>query len=137
MPANPRFLDDLPLSSDQRAKLRSLGAESPFALLGTIMASGKAFADFFGEPATKSLIAQLNSRLTSDQKAALETPVPQFSMGAVIDQPARYQPPPMDLDRREALLQKIERLRSDKDGQRRHQSEIEHLEREIASFYNS
>jgi len=129
------FLEELPISPSQREKLKTLGVGSPFALLSTIRASQDAFFAFFGRNAAEKLISLLEARMSSSEKAESNAKMPAFAMGAIVDQPARFQPPAMDFDRRDALLQKIEDLRRQRDGERRHQREIEELEREIASLY--
>ncbi len=58
-------------------------------------------------------------------------------MGAMIDPPREHDAdaPEMDFIRREQLLNRIERLRRQPQGERLHQREIDKLEREIASLY--
>jgi len=129
------FLDELPILQAQRSKLRDLGTVSAFELLSRIQASPDAFQKFYGRESTAELVAHLKHELTQEEASLLESTSPSFSLGAIVDSPGRFQPPPMDENKRETLLRHIETLRHEPDGEKRHRLQIEQLERAIASMY--
>jgi hypothetical protein len=68
------FIDDLPFPQEDRAKLASFGAASPFALLSIRKASREAFDKFIGQERVDSIARHLETMLTEQQRETLRQP---------------------------------------------------------------
>jgi len=69
-----RFLDGLEISDEDRARLASLGANSPYELLARRKASKDAFDGFIGQELADSVAIQLDPLLTDEQRELLRRP---------------------------------------------------------------
>jgi len=84
----PQFLDALPISESDRAKLRHLGASSPAALLSMRQANPDAFDKYVGEELVKKVIPLLLETLSAEQLRQLEEPLPSRpGLGARMEPP--------------------------------------------------
>jgi hypothetical protein len=69
------FLDTLPLSDEERQKLKALGASTPFALLSMRHASREAFDAHIGAQRADEIASQLEKLLSADELEQLRRPV--------------------------------------------------------------
>jgi hypothetical protein len=80
------FLDGLEVSDEDRARLASLGAKSPYALLARRKASKDAFDGYIGQDLADSVAIQLDPLLTDEQRESLrQPPKPAGKTGARTD----------------------------------------------------
>src|SRR5271165_7653678 len=84
------FLDSLPISKEERAKLSSLGADSPLKLLSLRKASKEAFDDYIGPNRAQAIAEELEKLLTDDELESLSGPL---QKGGKLG--ARLGPPPV------------------------------------------
>jgi len=94
------FLEQLKLTPDERAGLKSLGPSNPLTLAHMIRASRPAFEQMIGDPARAAQIEQqLHGLLTPVERAELDaaSPPPRFSLGARLE-PSPKLPDPPDRD---------------------------------------
>lgn len=106
------YLESLSLSDEDKAKLQSMGMQSPFALLSIIKASPDAFEAFMGKEKTAQLAQELEAKLSEDERSLLETPLPLRKTGAIIDRerpPLRT--PSYDIGERDRLFDELQALR--------------------------
>ena len=77
------FLDALPLTDSDLEKVRSLGVNTPFALLAMRKASPQAFDAFIGAELADDLSRRLEPLLTDEDRAQLQAPAsPAGGLGA-------------------------------------------------------
>jgi hypothetical protein len=77
------FLDQLPISDEDRARLARFGASTPFALLSIRKASKEAFDNSVGLDRVDRLAKQVETLLNDEQRASLkEPPKPPGPLGA-------------------------------------------------------
>jgi hypothetical protein len=69
------FIDNLSVSTEERQKLKSLGATTPLAILSIQKASTEAFNNHFGTERAQAITDQLKSLLTDQELAQLNEPV--------------------------------------------------------------
>jgi hypothetical protein len=84
------FLNRLPISDEERAKLSSLGASSPLALLLMRQASRDAFDAHLGRDRAEDIAAELEKSLTPEELESLRRPAK--GVGKI---GARLDPPPI------------------------------------------
>ena len=110
---NYPYLDQLPLSEDDRNKLLTLAAPTPAALLGLIQANPPGFRQFFGEASSDRLVSQLEQMLDAQQRLLLQAPVQRRpALGAVISRRApALKAPSYDLAERDCLFEELQKLR--------------------------
>ncbi len=70
------YLDRLRISSEERARLASLGAPTPLAVLGIRKAAPEEFDRLFGSERAADIAAQLAAFLGEEEQAILEAPPP-------------------------------------------------------------
>jgi hypothetical protein len=68
------FIDSLPFPEEDRAKLASFGALSPFALLSIRKASKEAFDNYVGRDRVDRIVCYVESLLTDEQRESLKQP---------------------------------------------------------------
>jgi hypothetical protein len=86
----PDFLEALPISDSQLARLEHLGASSALALLAMRQANPGAFDNYVGQDLVDKVIPLLLKTLTPDQKKRLDQPLPERpALGARMDSPQR------------------------------------------------
>jgi hypothetical protein len=110
------YLDKLPISADEKAKLRPLGAPTPAALLGLIQASPEQFGRFFGPQRTGQLVRLLTSVLTEGERKSLSQPVPRYAIQSPaysVSSAPTLPPTPYDLEQRDRLFEHLRQLRAD------------------------
>jgi hypothetical protein len=78
------FIEQLPLSEEEKGQLRSLGADSPAALLALIDAARESFERFFGLEKTDSLRRTLQGIMASGEHLP-SGPVPKYALGAMLE----------------------------------------------------
>jgi hypothetical protein len=79
----PDFLQQLPISDEERSKLSKLGARSPAALLSMRKASREAFDNYIGKDRADTIAEELTKLLTpGDVEALNQPPNPRGKLGA-------------------------------------------------------
>jgi hypothetical protein len=68
------FIDNLPVSDDDKQKLRALGASSPFGVLSIRKASRNYFDQHFGPHHAQAIEDHLRPLLTPDELRRLDEP---------------------------------------------------------------
>lgn len=107
------FIDGFPLSDELKMKLRSIGADSPAALLGSLDAAGAAAEQFFGKRALLQVQRLLRASLSPQDRKALAAPLPRQSLGAQLKRPAPpVLPPSFDIRERDRLFTRLQSLRA-------------------------
>lgn len=106
----PAYIDQLPISDDDKSRLRALGAETPTALLDLADAAPEAFRGLLGPSAT-TVISALRSSSAPLQDRFM--PAHSYPLGASLDLSPTPAPPAVDLQRRDALWDELQRARSD------------------------
>lgn len=107
------FIDELPLQEEVKAKLRSLGADSPAGLLASLDAAGGAAVQFLGKATLKRVRGILKPRLSARERQALVTPVQRVYFGAQLQRPTpKIQPPNFNIAERDKLFDRLQSLRS-------------------------
>jgi hypothetical protein len=126
-----KFLSDLDLSADEKAKLASLAAPSPAAVLSMRRAAPEAFDGLFGKERADQIAARLENQLTPEEKQRLESSVPvkRFPLGASLGTPPSHLPPPkFDIEERDQIFEQLQALRkldSPSTEQTKRKSELE------------
>jgi len=107
------FIDEFPLQEEVKAKLRSLGADSPAGLLASLDAAGGAAPKFLGKATLKRVRKILNSRMSTRERQALLTPAQRVYFGAQLQRPApKIRPPNFNIAERDQLFDRLQSLRS-------------------------
>jgi hypothetical protein len=84
------FLERLDLSAAERLTLHGLGVADALTLAHMIRASPEAFQRMIGDADRAERIEQqLQSVLSEEQRASLETTVPEFPLGARLETPPK------------------------------------------------
>lgn len=74
------FIDSLSVSTEDKIKLRSIGADNPGALLGAIYAVPEAMAEFIGQNTLTTVTNELEALLTPEQKEIFNQELPNFKV---------------------------------------------------------
>lgn len=126
------FIDNFNISDELKMKLRSVGADSPAALLGSLDAAGAAAENFLGKQALRQVRTLLLASLSPQDRKALAAPLPRQSLGAQLKRPApAVLPPSFDIGERDRLFTRLQALRrglSAGSSSSSAQSELESLE---------
>ncbi len=112
------YLDDLPLSAEEKAKVAGLGASSGAALLAMIRASPEDFDSYLGSDLVRELAAALEASISEHERAVLDAPVQWFpATGAIIGKKAPLlRPPRYNVSERDRLFEQLQRLRQQGDS---------------------
>lgn len=106
------FIDSFHLSDELKHKLRSVGADSPAALLGSLEAAGPAAEQFLGRLALRRVRKILQASLSAKEREAVTAPLPRYSLGAQLKRPApTLLPPSFDIGERDRLFTRLQSLR--------------------------
>jgi hypothetical protein len=106
------FIDSFPLSDELKVKLRSVGADSPAALLGSLDAAGAAAENFLGRLALQRVRRLLRATLSPRDRKAFAAPLPRQSLGAQLKRPAPVVlPTSFDIGERDRLFTRLQSLR--------------------------
>jgi hypothetical protein len=103
------YLDRLPLSAEEKAKLKDLAAETPSALLSMIQANPKSFEDYLGVKRTPEIMEMIDNLVSHNERQVLKTPLTGFrELGAIVGKtsPAPKQPN-YDLEKRNQLFEEL------------------------------
>jgi hypothetical protein len=102
----PSFIDQIAEDPSEAQKLRELGAESPEHLLGQIYAAPEAFDRYIGSERVKALVQKLRQLVPADSPVLQGPAAPPGPLGVPLT------PPPFDINRRDALYQRIQDLKA-------------------------
>jgi hypothetical protein len=95
------YIDSLPVNSGDKELLRSLGADSPSALMGILDSSHDYFEERFGKKKLEELTAALSQQMSVGEHAIFKEPKKDFGIGAIVDRPApTLEPPRFDISKR-------------------------------------
>jgi hypothetical protein len=111
--AGESFLDKINVSDEERAKLRSLGAATPVALLGMRIASPVPFDQLFGTVRGSEIAKQLQTLLTGEERSLLQQPIrnlPPVS-ARITPFPQDIRRPSYDVAERDRLFAELQQLR--------------------------
>ena len=127
------YLEDLPLSAEEKAGVASLGASNAAALLAMIRAAPEAFENYLGSDRTQELAVALEALISEHERAVLDSPVRWFpATGAIIGKkapvlgPTRY-----DIAERDRLFEQLQRLRRQGDSSPETKQGIAELEQRL------
>ena len=100
------YLEDLPLSCEEKTKIARLGASNPAALLAMMQAAPEAFDRYLGSDRAQALASALKHLISEAEQAVLDAPAQRFcATGAIIDHEAPgLQPPRYDVAERDRLF---------------------------------
>lgn len=110
------FLDQLPISPSEKAKLLELAAPCPSALLGLIQASPDAFARYFGPQRTEQLVNWLFARLSEEDRERLSRPVHRYPIqGSTFasNQAPSLPPTKYNIEERDRVFSHLQQLRAE------------------------
>jgi hypothetical protein len=123
-----KYIDQLPVSEEIRAQLRSFGAETPEALLGLIEAAPGEFERMTGSAAAGRIRAAL-ATMVQWHPEAMSEPAREHGLGAALERAPRLRDPGFDLEKRDRLHAELVRLQAqDAEGNR---ARIADLEKEL------
>jgi len=127
------FIADLTSDDVERSKLRALGVETAEHLLAQIEAAREPFEQYFGPGRAKALVERLNVLLGDRvHRAPSEA---HYSFGVPMDRqpPDRLPPAPIDLERRDSLFRRIQKLKQSRAAE----AEIREAEAELDRLLDS
>jgi hypothetical protein len=108
------YIDQLPITSIEKEKLKRLAAPTPLALLGMIRASTAVFREFFGSEKTDRLVEWLSVATKSEELKRPLQPAKMYPIQELLFTPnpltlpiAKY-----DLQERDLLFDRLQKLRS-------------------------
>jgi hypothetical protein len=103
------FIGTLRISGESKAKLRRLGAETPFALLSLIEAAPKEFAALMGNdaPVAREQVAQL---VPPSQLELLSFTPAELPLGAELSPAPKIADPPYNISLRDRLFDEWQEL---------------------------
>ena len=131
------YLNQLPLTAEDKEKLRGLAASTPAALLSLIRASHDSFSRFFGPQRTQQLIAWLQPLLSEEERQRLTQPAKRYPIQGVrfTESPAPVLPrPDFDIEERDRLFARLSALRSQHNPPPEVQREIASLEERLSTI---
>lgn len=102
------FIDTLQISQTDKAKLKQLGTDTPFALLALIEAAPDKFSSFMGGSA--DLIREQVGTLVPPAQRRSVLPRDAFSLGAQLSSAPRLVEPTYDVALRDRLFQEWQTL---------------------------
>jgi hypothetical protein len=131
---NPKSLEELPLTGEERERIEALGVPDAAALLGMIRAAPGEFESFFGSERTREIAALLERSLPAKELAVLEGSPPRFPIsGTVLDRkPPALRPPDYDVETRDRLFEELQSLRRKGDSSPDTKRQIAQLERSLS-----
>jgi hypothetical protein len=120
-----KYIEQLPVSEETRAQLRSLGAETPEALLGLIEAAPGEFERMTGSEAAGRIRAALRGMVQWHPEAMTE-PGREYGLGAALANAPSLRDPGFDLEKRDLLHAELVRLQAqDAEGNRARIADLE------------
>jgi hypothetical protein len=127
------YLEDLPLSCEEKTKIARLGASNPAALLAMMQAAPEAFDRYLGSDRAQALASALKHLISEAEQAVLDAPAQRFcATGAIIDHEAPgLQPPRYDVAERDRLFDQLQRLRQQDDSSPATKRRIAELEQRL------
>lgn len=127
------YLENLPLSAEEKAKVASLGAPSAAALLAMVRASPEAFDSYLGSDRARELAAALEASISEHERAVVDAPVPWFpATGAIIGKKAPLlRPPRYDVAERDRLFEQLQRLQRQSNSSPETRRRIAELEQRL------
>ena len=130
---NLDFLENLPLTTEEKDKISSLGVSNGAALLSMIQTAPEEFETYFGSQRTRELKALLEESVSAPQRVVLDAPVRRFpASGAILERtPPVLRPPDYDLQTRDHLFDQLQQLRQSGDSSPETQQRIAHLEESL------
>ena len=107
------YLNHLAASDEEKAKLVTLAARSPAALVGMMQAAPEAFSNYLGEERARHIKRQLEELLGEDERRLLDAdPGRPYLTGAIIGRESPpLKPPRYDIEQRDLLFDELMRLR--------------------------
>jgi|SRR3954447_24682212 hypothetical protein len=106
----PPFVSQLTSDPVEMRKLESLGAGSPQALLGMIIANRDAFDRFVGHDEAERIVQRLRTMVPPGSVSV--DPAPPGKLGVPLTSgPAAPAAPRFDINRRDAMFSRLEQLR--------------------------
>lgn len=108
-----KFLESLSLTPAERSKLAALAVDDADSLYAMLRAAPLDFRKFFGEEQTRRLESELRKQLGTFAIEELDAAPKRYSLGVPMSRPAPpvMPDPPAQLLQRDALLEKLKRLR--------------------------
>lgn len=127
------FLENLPLTAEEKERISVLGATDGAALLAMIQAAPEEFEGYFGRQRTRKLTTMLKGTVVAPERTVLDTPPRQFpASGAILDRrPPVLRPPAYDLQTRDRLFEQLQKLRQAGDSSLETQQRIAELEESL------
>jgi hypothetical protein len=130
---NPKSLEALPLTAEERERIDALGVPDAVALLAMIRAVPGEFESFFGLDRTREIADLLERSLPATERGMLEAPPPRFPIsGAILDRKSPVlRPPDYDVETRDRLFEELQSLRRRGDSSPDTKRQIAQLERSL------
>ena len=130
---NPKSLEELPLTAEERERIDALGVPDATALLAMIRAAPGEFQSFFGPDRTREIAALLERSLPAKELGVLEGSPPRFPIsGAILDRkPPVLRSPNYDVETRDRLFEELQSLRRKGDSSPDTKRQIAQLERSL------
>jgi len=132
------YLENLPLSLEEKKKIVSLGASNAAALLAMMQAAPEVFDRYLGTDCARELAAALEHMISESERAVIEAPVRQFhATGAIVDQKAPLlRLPKYEIAERDRLFDQLQRLRQQANPSPATKRRIAKLEQRLNSMLN-
>lgn len=133
------YLENLPLSDEEKAKIAALGATSAAALLAMMRAAPEAFNHYLGSDFSQELAAALEASISDRERAILNSAPQKFNAtGAIIGkEPPEINSPPYDIAERERLFNQLQSLRQQYDSSPETKRRIAELEDQLNTLLES
>lgn len=127
------YVEDLPLSAEEKRKISSLGAPSAVALLSMMRAAPDTFEDYLGSDRTQALEVALENSVKEPERAILGSPIKRFhASGAIISRKAPLlRQPKYGVAERDYLFDQLQRLRRQSDSSPETRQRISQLEQSL------
>ncbi len=127
------YLENLPLSPEEKEGMAALGASSAPALLAMLKAAPEAVEDYLGHEKTNALEKALEAHVSEAEKRIVGRPATRsFRTGAIVSRGVpRIKPPAYSVEDRDNLFSELERLRQHNDGSLKSSQQIESLEHRL------
>jgi len=129
------FLEELPLSDDEKSKLAGLAVENPAALLAMLRAAPTAFSQLLSGVRLQILETALEKLLDESERAVVAESPPRYETGAIIGpHTPGLRAPRYDIAERDALFEQLKRLRQRDDASPETEQQIRDLEHRLTTM---
>jgi macrodomain Ter protein organizer (MatP/YcbG family) len=127
------YLENLPLSSEEKAKINALAVDSPAALLSMIEADPETLNQYLGEKATEKLKASLQTMLKPSEKRVLQAEQKfDHQLGAIVGRNApNLQQTQYNIEERDRLFAELQYWKTKDDTSANVKAKIAQLNQQL------